>query len=520
MKLLFADKNLQTAKRLMDSIDPEQLGISAVQAAETASQVLQSIGTQEVDILVLSAELADGSELLRRIREINIRTVVILYARKVNVESIRRVMRFHIFDFLSFPISPEALNETLQAAVTEAGLQQRIQRFYRSITSVRQVNRRIFWDRLLSGDDSVLNEQSYSTVGSDREYNENARFRLCLLSLADGTEMPPSWKSYALFNVFGEVITECGFSQEITIPLQDHDWCCVLRCGDEENAAALESMLERINAFVHKELGAWLNCYYSGEVTLPTAYAEYKKLMICFEDDVTSRGAVYSTETYPLREIPYVKPPLREWSLLLTFRQTEDILVQIYAHLDHLVAGGNLNAAYLQTLRIDIIQILQTALTEKQISWYDFFKSSRYDLLNRNVQRSVDHTIRFLEYIIRNAIEYLKRLDETQSAVGRVKEYIDTHFNEDITRSDMAQIVFLNPDYLARIFKAETGQSLGAYVKERRIFEAKRLLAETNIQVKEIALRVGYDNSSYFSHVFHQYTGVTPYAYRRQKAKK
>lgn len=516
MKILFADESLQTAKHLIDSVNLGRLGISAVYTAESADQVLETLRTQEADILFLSAELADGSELLRRIREITLRAVVILYAHTVDVSAIRRVMRFNIFDFLPLPISGDVLNEILSAAAEEAQLQQRIQRFYRSIVDVRQVNRRIFWDRLLSGDDTVLNEQSYSTVGSDREYHENAQFLLCILSLADGTELPRSWKSYALFNVFGELIAESGFLQETIIPLQDNDWCCVLRCEGEDNAAALGMLLERISDFVQKELDAWLNCYYTEEITLHTAQAAYKKLMDCFADDVTSRGAVYTSGPYTLREIPYVQPSLRDWGLLLTFRRTEDLLFQINAYLDRLAVRQELNLSVLKSLRIDVQTLVQTAFSEKQLSPQFMLMDARYDTLRENSLRSMDHMKRFLEYMVHTTVSQLSLVDEAQSIVGRVKDYINAHFSEDITRSSMARVVFLNPDYLARIFKKETGQSLGAYVKERRIFEAKKLLAETGVQVNEIALRVGYDNSSYFSHIFHQHTGMTPNEYRKQ----
>ena len=49
-------------------------------------------------------------------------------------------------------------------------------------------------------------------------------------------------------------------------------------------------------------------------------------------------------------------------------------------------------------------------------------------------------------------------------------------------------------------------------------FKAER--AETDVQVNEIAIRVGYDNSSYFSHIFHQCTGLSPNEFRRQNMKK
>ena len=75
---------------------------------------------------------------------------------------------------------------------------------------------------------------------------------------------------------------------------------------------------------------------------------------------------------------------------------------------------------------------------------------------------------------------------------------------------------FLNPDYLARVFKKETGLSIGGYLQDIRMNEAKKLLAHTNVPVNEVAMGVGYDNISYFSHVFREKTGLTPVEYRRR----
>jgi YesN/AraC family two-component response regulator len=47
--------------------------------------------------------------------------------------------------------------------------------------------------------------------------------------------------------------------------------------------------------------------------------------------------------------------------------------------------------------------------------------------------------------------------------------------------------------------------------------EAKRLLLSTDYSINEIAQRVGYDNFSYFSHVFRDKTGMTPNEYRSIK---
>lgn len=106
--------------------------------------------------------------------------------------------------------------------------------------------------------------------------------------------------------------------------------------------------------------------------------------------------------------------------------------------------------------------------------------------------------------------------EENDSVVERVKEYINEHYNEEITRESIGAIVYHNSAYLARVFKLKTGETPGAYLMNRRIEMAKKLLIETDMAVSEVAIEVGYDNFAYFSRLFKRKTGYTPKDYKRK----
>lgn len=72
-----------------------------------------------------------------------------------------------------------------------------------------------------------------------------------------------------------------------------------------------------------------------------------------------------------------------------------------------------------------------------------------------------------------------------------------------------------NFDYLNRIFKKETGQTIFAYLTKVRISQAKMLLISGNLAIQDIAMRVGYEDSYYFSNVFKKQTGYSPSQYRK-----
>lgn len=99
----------------------------------------------------------------------------------------------------------------------------------------------------------------------------------------------------------------------------------------------------------------------------------------------------------------------------------------------------------------------------------------------------------------------------------RAMDYIRRNIDRDLSRTEIAEAIFLNPEYLSHLFKKETGSSLSEYILTERMRVAQSLLADTNIQVSIIASKVGYANFSYFSQVFKRHTGFSPMEYRAQR---
>ena len=121
--------------------------------------------------------------------------------------------------------------------------------------------------------------------------------------------------------------------------------------------------------------------------------------------------------------------------------------------------------------------------------------------------------MRWQIYLITHTIDYVTNVEQSGSVVSQVKQFIKEHYQENITRTEIAATVYLTPEYMAKIFKKETGVSLKQYLSDYRISKAKELLADPNVHVTDAAQRVGFDNFSYFSTVFKKATGITPNEY-------
>ncbi|RAV05692.1 hypothetical protein DQG13_03095 [Paenibacillus sp. YN15] len=96
----------------------------------------------------------------------------------------------------------------------------------------------------------------------------------------------------------------------------------------------------------------------------------------------------------------------------------------------------------------------------------------------------------------------------------RVMSWIEAHYHEKISMDQLAEALHLSNNYISRIFREETGGSISDYITARRIKQACRLLETTDLSVGMIADAIGYDNPSYFIHLFRKVMGVTPLKYR------
>jgi AraC-like DNA-binding protein len=100
--------------------------------------------------------------------------------------------------------------------------------------------------------------------------------------------------------------------------------------------------------------------------------------------------------------------------------------------------------------------------------------------------------------------------------VARARELIEQSYMRRISLSSIASTLAVSPNYLSRLFRAETGITLTAYVQRARLDRAKQLLGESGRTISEIAYQVGYQNYRDFYRNFVKYEKVSPRQMRRR----
>lgn len=95
--------------------------------------------------------------------------------------------------------------------------------------------------------------------------------------------------------------------------------------------------------------------------------------------------------------------------------------------------------------------------------------------------------------------------------------YMQNNVNLQLTTNQIAQAVFTSPNRLHKIFKAETGITIGAYLDGLVFFQAAQLLIDPRLSIGEISRRLGFCDQYYFSRRFKDHFGQTPSDFRKRR---
>lgn len=96
----------------------------------------------------------------------------------------------------------------------------------------------------------------------------------------------------------------------------------------------------------------------------------------------------------------------------------------------------------------------------------------------------------------------------------QARDLLHGRFNDSLNLIEIANIVGVHPTHLARSFKKHYRTTVGEYLRRLRLEWATRRLTETDDSIAEIASAAGFYDQSHFSHLFKQYTGLSPAEFR------
>jgi AraC family transcriptional activator of pobA len=111
----------------------------------------------------------------------------------------------------------------------------------------------------------------------------------------------------------------------------------------------------------------------------------------------------------------------------------------------------------------------------------------------------------------------LSSTNANERLTARYSTLLEREFGSALNITDYAQALGVTPTHLTRACRASCGRTALQVLQERRLYEARRLLAETDVPVQEIARNLGFATPGYFSRAFSAMTGKAPSVYRKSR---
>lgn len=117
-------------------------------------------------------------------------------------------------------------------------------------------------------------------------------------------------------------------------------------------------------------------------------------------------------------------------------------------------------------------------------------------------------------------MKFAKQMQKTEKIsviswhIRKCMDYIHENLNCSLSIKRLARLVGLNPSYLSRLFKQETGISIKQYVITEKMHQAEKLLKDSELSYRDISVALGFSSQSAFIAMFKKATNMTPRHYR------
>ncbi|MEH7117333.1 response regulator transcription factor [Neobacillus vireti] len=181
---------------------------------------------------------------------------------------------------------------------------------------------------------------------------------------------------------------------------------------------------------------------------------------------------------------------------------------------------------YISNLRMDInstksyvIQLFNSMIRLCDSDRINFYLTKLSVLLELETIQSMNSFFNEIAKEITSGF-YQQNINKHSAIISRVLEVIENHIGDPQLNLQWvaSEMLYMNADYLGKLFKKETGEKFSNYLTKVRINQAINMIEnESDVKIFELAEKIGFgENAQYFSQVFKKQTGFTPSEYKRE----
>lgn len=525
--LLIVDDEIFEAEGIKSTVDFGKLGIECILEAYNIRQAREIFESRPVDILLCNIEMPQGNglELLEWVRRNHTKTECIFLTCHADFKYAHKAIQLGSLDYLLKPAQAPELETVLLKAIEKIQKESEVveyRRFSKLWLKHQPLLLERFWldiinQRILSSHQEIKK----AAVDINFPGLEEIRTLPILIRAQRWVEKmdmrDEKLMEFALKNIAQELILKAQ-ENGIIVELGEGALLAILYLEGFESID-FESLKKEIEGYIskcHDLLKCDLCCYIGMGIFCFELADAVKQLFTLDKNNVKHKNRVFflNRKLEVLTDLSL--PDMSAWLAMLDRCESKKVLDEITKYIEKLSDETDLNAYAMHQLQHYFMNLIFTFTKGKGLELHKLFSDDQSVEYFEQATRSVNGMIQWISHSINKSVDYVIEIEKSRTNIGKVISYIDQNIDKELSCEDIANHVFLNPIYLTRIFKKETGLSLSEYLLQQRLKLARDLLSKTNMPVSAVAAHVGYSNFSHFSRMFRKYTGLSPVDFRRR----
>lgn len=510
-KVLLADES-DIQSNMVTTILTKQFGREIKIVMVHSGREAIEMGTEwKPDLLIINIQVSgiNGVAAVREIMKQNVELKVILTSNYERMEFCKAALKIGVSGYLVKPIETNVLIQQVKKALTEVEVmrhlkhQELVLREKISLLEPVVAGTLIRW--MLTGEHAERYEKYLELLNV---YSKEGQ-----IIVLEGYEAGMNEESYnKIYQLISEVFTGLvGDSIGNRIPI------LIIRESDSLKRMQQGSVVkqaERLSKSIRKQFGITIRVGIGGKKESKRLHESYEEAIQALRmeegDVVLFKGSVPS----PLSS-QYEAELIR--NLLGMMERGNQIGTRVDAmnYYSWLVKMDQYNNMERALKLLEIVFIAENRVVEQDSKRNTIKERSEY---LRSIQ-SFSNSAQLESWFVEKLMEVAKsmtgvRKKRVSGIIQKATQYIDQHYNQEITLEDIAREVDISPYYLSKLFKEEMGENYIEYLTNQRVEHAKMSLKNISLTIKEVGINVGYSDPNYFSRIFKKYVGVTPSEYR------
>ena len=292
----------------------------------------------------------------------------------------------------------------------------------------------------------------------------------------------------------------------------------ILNEPEGESEQKLFSCCENLGDFIDTEFNVNYNIgigIFTSEISELEASYTSALQALDYSDRLGQGNIIYINDIEPKSQLSAYQSKLIETYIKALKNNDEKQSKKSVKELFDVMERSDMNLYNQQRRCMSLILSISDALYDIDCDPTILFKNTDAWSLIRKTQSPAELKT-FVENITDVIISYIESVQKQKAAniITQVKALVEKNYARDASLETVASQVFISPCYLSVIFKKETNITFKNYLIQTRIEKAKELLEKTDLKIYDIAEKVGYNNTRYFSELFQRICGKTPSQYR------